>query len=105
MKYESKTLDARAFGLAAGTIAAVLTTVCALALVVAPRATSALAGTLIHLDLSEMSRWLNWTTYFGALFGWSIGAGLIFWGAAALYNRFAGASQVVASSQGAFAAR
>ena len=105
MKYESKTLDARAFGLAAGTIAAVLTTVCALALAVAPRATTSVASMLIHLDMSEMSRTLSWRMYLGSLVGWSIGAGLVFWSAAALYNRFVGDQQVATSGKEAFAAR
>lgn len=101
----SPSLNARAFGFAAATVAAVLTTVCALALAIAPRATTLVASTLIHLDLSETSRNLSWTTYFGGLVGWSIAAGLIFWSAAALYNRFAAESQVVRSSQEAFAVR
>ena len=84
-----RTLDARAFGFAAGTIAAALTTLCAIALAIAPVATTSLATTLIHLDLSEMSRTLSWGVYFGALVGWTFGAGLVFWAAAGLYNRFA----------------
>lgn len=105
MKYEAKTLDARAFGFAAATIAGVLTTLCALALAVAPRATTAVASTLIHLDLSEMSRSLTWAGYFSGLIGWTIGAGLIFWAAGALYNRFAGDRTAVASTERAFATR
>ena len=105
MKYESKTLDARAFGLAASSIAAILTTVCALALTVAPRATTAVASALIHLDLSEMSRTLSWGIYLESLLGWTIGAGLVFWSAAALYNRFVGQPEVVPSSQTAFSPR
>ena len=105
MKSESKTLDARAFGFAAATIAAVLTTLCALGLTVAPRATTAIASTLIHLDLAEMSRTLSWSTYFGSLIGWTIGAGLVFWAAGALYNRFAGERSTVTSTKAAFAAR
>ena len=89
MKTDCRTLDARAFGFAAGTIAAVLTTLCALALTIAPSATTAVASTLIHLDLSAMSRTMSWGVYFGSLIGWTFGAGLVFWAAAALYNRFA----------------
>ena len=105
MKSESNTLDARAFGFAAGTIAAVLTTLCTLGLAVAPRVTTAVASTLIHLDLSEMSRTLSWAGYFSGLIGWTIGAGLIFWAAGALYNRFAGERTTVASADRAFATR
>lgn len=105
MKYESKSLDARAFGFAAATIAAVLTTVCALGLAIAPRATTAVASTLIHLDLSEMSRTLSWGGYFSGLIGWTIGAGLIFWAAGALYNRFTGERTAVTSAERAFTTR
>lgn len=84
-----RTLDARAFGFAAGTIAAALTTLCAIALAIAPAATTAVASTLIHLDLSEMSRTLSWGVYLGALIGWTFGAGVVFWAGAGLYNRFA----------------
>jgi ABC-type Na+ efflux pump permease subunit len=105
MKSESKILDARAFGFAAAAMAALLTTVCALALVVAPEATTVIASTLIHLDLSGMSRTLSWGTYFGSLVAWTLGAGLIFWAAGRLYNRFASERTTVASSKRAFAAR
>ena len=105
MKHESTTLDARAFGLAAATIAAVLTTICALGLAVAPRATTALAGTLIHLDLSEMSRSLTWSGYFSGLIAWTIGAGLIFWAAASLYNRFSAGPKTATSTERSFATR
>ena len=104
MSSEAKTLDARAFGLAAATIAAALTTICALALAIAPQGTTAVASTLIHLDLSEMSRSLTWTMYFGSLFGWSVGAGLVFWAAGALYNRFAGSKSSVPAAGRSLAA-
>ncbi len=105
MKAESKVLDARAFGFAAATIAAVLTTLCALALAIAPRATTAVASTLIHLDLSEMSRTLSWSVYFSSLIGWTVGAGLVFWAAGKIYNRFATGSTLVTSAERAFATR
>lgn len=97
MKQESGSLDARAFGLAAATVAAALTTICALGLVVAPRATTAVASTLIHLDLSEMSRSLTWGSYFGSLVGWTTSAGIIFWAAAVCYNRIAGERRGITS--------
>lgn len=102
MKTEATTLDARAFGFAAATIAAVLTTICAAALAIAPRGTTAVASALIHLDLSEMSRALTWSSYFGSLFGWTVGAGLVFWAAGSLYNRFAGGRTVVTSTGRSF---
>jgi 2TM family of unknown function (DUF5676) len=54
-------LDARAFGLAAGGTAGVLFILCALAVAIAPEATTAFAGYLIHLDVSGMSRALTST--------------------------------------------
>lgn len=105
MKHESKTLDARAFGFAAATIAAVLTTICAFGLAVAPRATTAVASTLIHLDLSEMSRSLSWGVYVSGLIAWSIGAGVIFWAGASLYNRFSAESKTLTSAERSFATR
>ena len=88
MKTDYRTLDARAFGFAAGSIAAALTTLCAVGLAVAPRFTTAVASTLIHLDLSGIARTVTWRGYFSGLIGWTVGAGLIFWATAALYNRF-----------------
>lgn len=105
MKIETTTLDARAFGLAAATIAALLTTICAAALVVAPEATTAVASTLIHLDLSGMSRTLTWSGYFSGLIGWTTGAGLVFWAAGALYNRFARDRTVAMPAEHTLAAR
>ena len=89
MKTNHATLDAGAFGFAAGSIAAALTTLCAIGLAVVPQFTTAVASTLIHLDLSGMARTLTWIGYFRGLIAWSLGAGVIFWAAAALYNRLA----------------
>lgn len=105
MTHESKNLDARAFGLAAATIAAVLTTICALGLAVAPRATTAVASTLVHLDLSEMSRSLTWGGYLSGLIAWTIGVGLVFWAAGTLYNRFSAERMAVSSAERTFATR
>lgn len=102
---KTATLNARAFGFAAATIAAMLTTLCALALAIAPRATTAFASTLIHLDLSEMSRSLSVRGYFAGLIAWTIGAGVIFWAAAALYNRFSAEPRTVTSTERSFATR
>lgn len=90
MRPERMTFDARALGLAAGTAAAALFSVCALAVAVAPAATTAFASSLIHLDLTGLARTLTWRSYFGALLFWSIGAGLLFAGVGGLYNRYLG---------------
>jgi hypothetical protein len=81
-------LDSRAFGLAAGAIAAALFTLCALAVAIAPTWTTAVASTLIHLDLTGIARTITWGSYFAGLVCWSIGTGLVFAAVGGLYNRF-----------------
>ena len=83
-------LDSRAFGLAAATVAAALFTLCALAVALAPTATTALASTLIHLDLSGMTRTISWASFFSGLVCWTLGVGLVFAAVGGLYNRFVG---------------
>lgn len=83
-------LNPRAFGLAAGTLAALLFTLCALAVAVAPSWTTSAASAAIHLDLSGMARGISWAMYFNGLLFWSIGVGLLFAAAGGLYNRYLG---------------
>ena len=83
-------LDARAFGVAAGAAAAVLFILCALAVAIAPDATTALASYLIHMDLSGMSRSLTFGSCVGGLLIWTLGTGVTFWLVASIYNRVAG---------------
>jgi hypothetical protein len=83
-------LDARAFGLAAGAMAAVLFTICALAVAIAPGPTTAFAGYLIHTDLSSMSRSLTLGSFVGGLICWAVGTSLTFALVAAVYNRLIG---------------
>jgi hypothetical protein len=83
-------LDARAFGLAAGTAAAVLFLICAVAVAIAPEATTAFAGHLIHVDLSGLTRTLTFGSFVGGLVCWFVGTTLTFWLVAAVYNRLAG---------------
>ena len=52
-------IDPRAFGSAAGLTAALLFLVCAVFVAVAPHATTAFFGTLIHADLSAVARPLS----------------------------------------------
>lgn len=80
-------LDARAFGVAAGAAAAVLFILCAVAVAIAPDATTAFASYLIHMDLSGMSRSLTFGSFVGGLLSWTVGTGLTFWLAASIYNR------------------
>lgn len=60
-------LDPRAFGAAAGLVAAVLFIICAWAVAIAPEATTSAASYLIHMDLSEMSRTLTFGNFVGGL--------------------------------------
>ena len=83
-------LDTRAFGMAAGATAAVLFTVCSLAVAVAPDATTAFFGYLVHMDLSGLPRTLTFGTVIGGLVAWTLGTALTFGLVAAIYNRLTG---------------
>lgn len=80
-------LDTRAFALAAGAVAAVLFTLCALAIAIAPGATMAFFGYMMHLDLSGLPPTLTLANFVGGLICWTVGTALVFWLAAAIYNR------------------
>jgi len=80
-------LNTRAFGLAGGLTAALMFVVCAAAVAVAPNATTALAGYLIHTDLSALSRTLTWGNFFGGLVAWTVLGAVTFALAAWFYNR------------------
>jgi hypothetical protein len=80
-------LDVRAFGTAAGIVAAVLFTVCALAVAAAPGPVTAFAGYLVHMDLSGMSRAVTLGNFVGGLIVWTLGTAAAFGSAAAIYNR------------------
>jgi hypothetical protein len=83
-------LDARAFGLAAGTTAAALFILCSAAVAIAPGPTTAFAGYLTHTDLSGLPRSLTLGNFVGGLVCWALGAALTFWLVAAIYNRLLG---------------
>jgi 2TM family of unknown function (DUF5676) len=83
-------LDTRAFGLAAGAVAAVLFTLCALAIAIAPGATMAFFGYMMHLDLSRVPPALTLANFVGGLVCWTVGTALVFGLAAVIYNRLAG---------------
>jgi len=91
-------LDTRAFAIAAGTTAAVLFTLCALAVAIAPGPTTAFFGYLVHLDLSALPRTLTFASFIGGLICWTLGTALTFGLAATIYNRLIGSrsSDVVA---------
>ena len=93
MRSHCATLDARAFGFAAGTVASVISAVCAFALWIAPGATRVVAGYLVHSDLSGLAVSVTWASFFSGVIGWGLIAGLAFSAAAGLYNRFSAAAR------------
>ena len=80
-------IDAKAFGLAAGITAALLTTLCAAFVAGAPAAAISFLGLVIHMDLAGMASRVTWPAFFAGLLFWSLFAGLIFGFAAWLYDR------------------
>lgn len=80
-------LDTRAFAFAAGITAAVLFTLCALAVAIAPGPTTAFFGYLAHVDLSTLPWTLTLGSFVGGLICWTLGTALTFGLAAAIYNR------------------
>jgi hypothetical protein len=80
-------LDTRAFATASAVIAAVLFVICALFVALAPRETTAVAGYLIHVDVSGMTRSLTWGSFIGGLVGWTVGTGIVGATLAWFYNQ------------------
>lgn len=83
-------LELRAFALAGGLTAAVLFTICAAAVAVAPGATTAFAGSLIHADLTGFMRTLTWGNFALGLVTWTLGTAVVFGFVAGAYNRLLG---------------
>ena len=93
-------LDTRAFGMAAGIVAAALFTLCAMAVAVLPDQTTELAGYLIHTDLSGMTRTMTFDRFVGGLVIWTLGTGATFGAVAGIYNLLvAGVTQRVAAAR------
>ncbi|HET8622088.1 MAG TPA: DUF5676 family membrane protein [Gemmatimonadales bacterium] len=80
-------LDARAFGIATGIVAAVLFSICALAVAAAPGPTTALAGYLVHTDLTGIARAVTFGNFLGGLVIWTVGTAVAFGSAVGIYNR------------------
>ena len=78
------------FSFAVGIVTAAAFTVCAFFVAVAPEATAAFIGYLLHIDLSGVTRPVTWGGYFAGVLGVGIWTGL--WAAlvAKLYNRSVG---------------
>ncbi|MBI4500047.1 MAG: hypothetical protein HY700_02695 [Gemmatimonadetes bacterium] len=82
-------LDAKALGIGAGITAAIVAAVCRLAAAIAPGATAAFFGYLLHLDLSAIARTPTWGSFFAGVIVWGVGTGLVFALGGWLYNRIA----------------
>lgn len=76
------TFDSQALGLAGGATAALVYTLCAAAVALAPGATTAFLGYVAHLDLGGLARPLTWLSYCVGLFTVGLGtaAALRFFG-------------------------
>ena len=96
MRTDRMTLDPRAFGLAAGAMAAVTFTICALVVAVAPGAPTAFFSYILHVDLTGLVRSVTVGNFVGGLLIWTIGLGIVFGVAAVFYNRFLPARPAVA---------
>ena len=79
-------LNVWAFGLAVGIVIAAAFTTCAFFGAVAPEATAAFIGYLLHIDLSSPTRPITWASYVAGVLG--VGIWTALWAAAAakLYN-------------------
>ena len=80
-------LDIRAFALAVGGVTAVVFTICAFFVAIAPEATRAFFSYLFHIDLTGMASTISWGSFFAGLLGTGLGMALLASGTAWLYNR------------------
>lgn len=80
-------LDLRAFAMASALMAAILFILCTFFVFIAPKETTAVAGHVIHADLSGIVRSLTWGNFFGGLLGWTVGTAIVAGATAWLYNR------------------
>ena len=82
-------LDIRAFALAVGAVTAVVFTICAFFVAVAPEATRAFFSYLFHIDLTGMASTISWGSYFAGLLGTGLGMAFLAGAVAWIYNRLA----------------
>ena len=79
-------LNVRGFSIAVGAVLAAAFSVCAFFVAVAPEATPAFLGYLLHINLAGLTRPLSWPSYFAGVLAVGVWTGL--WAAvvAGLYN-------------------
>jgi len=80
-------IETRALGFAAGITAAIVSTVCAAFLAIAPSTATTLLDLAVHEDLSGLTPQVTWASYFTGLLFWGVGTGLVFGFAGWLYDR------------------
>ena len=79
-------IKASAFGLAVGIVVAAAFTICAFFVAVAPEATAAVIGYLLHINLAGLTRSISWASYFAGVVGIAVWTGLWAGAAAKIYN-------------------
>ena len=79
-------LNVRGFSLAVGIVIAAAFSICAFFVAVAPEATAALIGYLLHINLAGLTRALSWPSYFAGVLAVGVWTGLWAAVAAHLYN-------------------
>lgn len=79
-------IKASAFGLAVGIVVAAAFTICAFFVAVAPEATAAVIGYLLHINLAGLTRSISWASYFVGVLAVAIWTGLWVAAAAQIYN-------------------
>jgi hypothetical protein len=80
-------LDIWPFSLAVGLVTAVVFSICAFFVAVAPEATMASFSYLLHVDLTGLARSITWGSYLAGLVAVSLGAAISAALVAWLYNR------------------
>ena len=80
-------IEPGAFGFAAAITAALITTVCAAFVALAPSTALAFLGLVVHMDVGGMAAQVTWPAFFTGLLFWSAFVGLVFGFAAWLYDR------------------
>lgn len=80
-------IDALKFGLAASIIFAAAWVICSLFVISMPTAMMQMSGHMVHADFGQMSWNLGWIGFVYGLVAWSVVAGIMGSGIAAVYNR------------------
>jgi len=79
-------LNVRGFSLAVASVIAAAFSVCAFFVAVAPEATAAFVGYLLHINLTGLTQALSWPSYFAGVLFVGVWSGLWAAAAAGIYN-------------------